>query len=84
MALIVLLTLGSAIGWLAAILLRQDSVTQSFANIAIGAVGALASHVIVGGGFAASSIDPEALLLGGIGAGLFLAVATVFRRRVLG
>lgn len=84
MAFLVLITLGSAIGWLAAILLRQDSVGQSFTNIAIGAFGALASHLIVGGGLSSSAIDPEALLLGGIGAGLFLALATVLRRRVLG
>ena len=79
MALLVLLTLGSAIGWMAAVLLKQDSVRQSVSHILIGAIGALLGQALASGGIPSDSIEPGSLLIGGIGSALSLALATFLR-----
>ena len=80
MALIVLFTLGSAVGWLAAILLRQDSVKASLTNIGIGAVGAVASYGLTGKSIESSSVSPESLVFGVLGSGLLLGIVAILRR----
>ncbi len=81
MALLVLLALGSAVGWFAAIVTKRDSLRDSLLSIAIGSAGALASLAMVGQPFAAGSIHIETLGIGLVGSALALALAVPFRRR---
>ena len=81
MALLVLIFLGSAVGWLAAIIFEQDSLKLSLANIVIGAVGAVASHQIARRTVEWASISPESLLLSLVGAALPVAIVAILRRR---
>lgn len=83
MAILVLITLGAAIGWLASILVRQDSVGQSFSNIAAGAIGAIASFAVAGKSFDSATLDPESLALGVVGAAILVAIVAVFRRQIV-
>lgn len=79
MALLVLLALGSAVGWLAAIVTKRDSFRDSLLSIAIGSAGAIASLAVAGGAFDAQSIHIETLGIGLIGSALALAIAALFR-----
>lgn len=83
MTLLVLLTLGAAVGWLAAIMMRQDSLAQSLVNIAIGAIGALGGMVMTGDQPDSFAISVESLVFGVLGAVLLLAVAAIFRRQIV-
>ena len=82
MALIVLFTLGSAVGWLTAILLRQDSVKQSFINIGVGAAGAVASYGLTGEGMKSGAVSPQTLIIGVVGAAVLLAIVAILRREI--
>lgn len=83
MSLLVLLTLGAATGWLAAVLMRQDTFSQSLTNIALGALGSLGSTLVTGKPADSASISVESLVFGVLGAAIFLALATVFRRQMV-
>ena len=81
MTLLVLLTLGAATGWLAAVLMRQDTLSQSLTNIALGALGSLGSALVTGTPADSGSISVESLVFGVLGAVILLALAAVFRRQ---
>ncbi|UIP07488.1 hypothetical protein LY632_03565 [Erythrobacter sp. SDW2] len=81
MTLLVILTLGMALGWLAAILLRHDSFRQSFADIVTGALGSLGGYLVAGGRPDSHAIGFELLMLGALGAGLLLAAVAFLRRQ---
>lgn len=83
MAYLVLLTLGSALGWLAAILFKQDSVKQSFTNIAAGGIGALITYALGANRSEAASVSPDALILGTLGAALSVAIVVFLSRRAV-
>ena len=83
MALLVLLALGSAVGWFAAIMTKRDSLRESFLSIALGAAGAIASLALLGEPAAAHTIHLRTLGFGLLGAvvALLLAFVLRFRRR---
>jgi uncharacterized membrane protein YeaQ/YmgE (transglycosylase-associated protein family) len=82
MTLLVLLTLGAALGWLAAIMLRHDSLRQSLTDIAAGALGAIGGYLAAGGRVDSQAISIESLLLGALGAAVLLAAMVLFRRQM--
>lgn len=84
MAILVLMTIGAAIGWLASILMRQDSLKQSLANIVIGSIGALTSFGFASDHFEIDTLSPQALVFGALGATIFLVITTLLKRRVIG
>jgi uncharacterized membrane protein YeaQ/YmgE (transglycosylase-associated protein family) len=84
MPLLVLVTLGAALGWFAAIMLRHDSLRQSLTDIAAGAVGAVGGYLVTGGQIDSPAISIESLLLGALGAAALLAAAVFFRRQIAG
>ncbi|WP_344705363.1 hypothetical protein [Parerythrobacter jejuensis] len=69
------MTIGAAIGWLASIMMRQDSVRKSLTNIAIGIVGALLSFGVVSQKLVPNSLSPETILIGAFGAAACLVVS---------
>jgi uncharacterized membrane protein YeaQ/YmgE (transglycosylase-associated protein family) len=83
MTMLVLLTLGAAVGWLTAIWTRQDSLAQSLTNIALGAIGALGGMVVTGDQPDSLAISVESLVFGVIGAALMLLLAAIFRRQIV-
>ncbi len=83
MTLLVILVLGAALGWLAAILLRHDSLRQSLADIAIGAIGSLTGYLAAGGRPDSAAIGLESLVLGAVGATVLLILSTFFSRQII-
>lgn len=77
------MTFGAAIGWLASIMMREDTLKKSLANIAIGSVGALASYALAADKLALDTLSPEAILLGGLGAMVLLALSAILQRQIV-
>ena len=80
-----LLIAGGIVGWLAAVLMRQDDPAGAMRNIAIGTTGALAAGLIVspllgGGNLLAGGYHVSALLISLFGAVVMLAVVNMLRR----
>lgn len=80
MPLLILLALGAALGWLVAIVLRNDSLRESLINIAAGAAGAVSAFLLVGGTIDSRAIGIDSLLIGAAGAIVLVAVAVFLRR----
>lgn len=81
MALLVLLALGSAVGWFAAIITKRDSLRESFLSMALGAAGAIASLALVGEPADSLTIHIRTLAYGLLGAVVALLLAFVVRPR---
>lgn len=82
MALLVLMTVGAAIGWLASIMMQQDTVRRSCTNIVIGAIGALLGYALASKKLAIDTLSPESILMGALGAMVLLAFGTLLQRRI--
>lgn len=80
MPLLILLALGAALGWLVAIVLRNDSLRESLINIAAGATGAVSAFLLAGGTIDSRAIGIDSLLIGAAGAIVLVAVAVFLRR----
>ncbi|ABC64504.1 hypothetical protein ELI_12060 [Erythrobacter litoralis HTCC2594] len=78
------MTVGAAIGWLASIMMRRDTLRQSFANMGVGSVGALATHAFANDKMALQAISAEALLLGAVGAIVLLGLSFIVQRSIVG
>lgn len=86
--LILLVTIGSILGWLASIVTRSESHRDILHNIAIGIGGALAAGVLInplvrGGNILNGNFDVTALAVSILGAVLLLAMTNLIRRNVL-
>lgn len=81
MTLLVFIVLGAAIGWLASIGFRHDSLRASLANIALGALGSLGGMLASEGGFDAPVASVDSLLLGAGCALVVVGIAALIRKQ---
>ena len=81
MALVVLLTVGAVMGWLASILWKQDTIRLSVANMALGAASALFGNMAFGYQLGSPGIHSEALWVGAASAVVAVSITALLRRR---
>ena len=85
MGLMFLLILGAILGWLAAIILNEESMNGLFGNVGAGIVGAILAGLIIspivgGGSLLGESYSVGALLLSLIGSLGAIVAANLYRR----
>ncbi len=83
MGLLVLLTMGGALGWLVAVIVTEADREMIYTDIAAGAFGAALIGMIVGTGSATASLDPITLLFAIIGALGKIAIVNIIRRTII-
>ncbi|MHA6332186.1 hypothetical protein ACXYL9_00765 [Qipengyuania sp. CAU 1752] len=81
MALVVLLTVGAVMGWLASILWKQDTLRLSLVNMALGAASALLCNMALGFQLESTAIHSEALWVGAACAVVAVSITALLRRR---
>jgi uncharacterized membrane protein YeaQ/YmgE (transglycosylase-associated protein family) len=82
MTLLVLLTLGAALGWFGAILLRHDSMRHSVVDILAGSLGAIGAPLVAHGKVDSHALSIESLFIGALGAVAVLASTALLHRKI--
>ena len=80
MGLLILLVVGAALGWLAAVLLNIVATPRVMLLVGVGAGSAATAGLLASGGRAAYSLSPLALLVGVAGSLIGLAAFNYLRR----
>jgi uncharacterized membrane protein YeaQ/YmgE (transglycosylase-associated protein family) len=87
MGFVMVLLVGGVTGWLASIALRTQAQQELALNVAVGALGAVASAMILspligGAQLGSGGFDAMALVASALGAATLLSLANLFRRDV--
>ena len=82
MGFIVILAVGSVVGWLASILMRDDDARSILATVLVANVGALLFSLFLSGESLLIGVSTDALLAGVAGAVIFAGGQAVTRRKV--
>lgn len=79
MGLLILTILGAMLGWLAAIVLRDETRACLLCNLGAGVSGAVLTGMLVNSASVMSGLSAYALLAGTLGALLFIALVNMVR-----
>ena len=80
MGIIIWLTIGGIVGWLASIIMKRDGQQGILLNIIVGIVGALIAGFLFGGGIN-EAITVRTFIFSLIGAVILLAIVNLFTRK---